>query len=469
MSQMRRWKTSGQFPRDRRIWRISEKQEDSILLSDALEGHFLKESPTLHLGEVRHASDDRDSSLDGISSVSVNTINNNTNELGSHSLCHTIKNEREDIEKGCRCFQGQFINPTGTFSASISQSQGFDTGKGISNHQQIRVSPIPNGSTSEYDGDGFSSTQSSGQNWKAPSPVVNSSNEYPRAGSLVDSLLAAPQLSKGVEITCPALKSDLENCKYPNACVEESPQSWSTASNLVDGGVTIGRVMTSEWDSNCVSAASQTPTEISSIDGSTLTLGSSQSIPPPMVPTPFSWQAMVVEPFEFTPLPEELVSDLLQELEDSEPLNTSFPSPSSKCSEGSKGCTTNDCFSHEAGLFSVPQIGRADSFSSLRNFPMLSPPAVANEPHESCYIDLSHNTHSMIPQENSSSTGHGYEDGYPEQGQVSWFSPVERNAEMCEKLHQQQHVSPYYGGNRNSNPRDLFRALNLDLDRGKSM
>ncbi|KAK4780908.1 hypothetical protein SAY87_017014 [Trapa incisa] len=483
MIQMIKWKRMGKFPCDQRVWRINEKQEDSILLTDALEGNFLKESPTLHSEEGRHISEDRDSSIDGVSSISVDTNNNNASDLGSHSLCHTIKTEREDIEKACGYFQGQFSNPSGTFSVPIGRSQGFDTVKGISRHQQVGVALTPDdptvkeydgdGYVKEYDGDGYSSTQSSGQNWKAPSPVVESSNNNIRAGSFVDSLLSTPHLGNGKEIVCSAvagsvLKSDLENFKYPNASIKESHQSWSTGSSSVDG--TINRVITSE----CVSA-SNNAIEMPGIDGSTLTLGSAQLIPPSTVPTSFSWQAKLFEPIEFSPLPEESVSDLLAELEESQPLNTSFPSPSPKCSDGSRGCITDNCFSQEADLFLAPQLETVDSFNASHNFPILPVPTAANELRDSCYFSLPHNMQGlMIQQENPSSTSYGYRNGYPEQGQVSWFCPAERNAEIWGKQQQfqhqhQPHVGQYYGGNSNFSTRDHFGALNMDFDQGKPM
>ncbi|KAJ4831546.1 hypothetical protein Tsubulata_017969 [Turnera subulata] len=45
MVQLRKWNNTGYFPADLRIWRTTEKQDDSILLSDALNGNFQKEVP----------------------------------------------------------------------------------------------------------------------------------------------------------------------------------------------------------------------------------------------------------------------------------------------------------------------------------------------------------------------------------------------------------------------------------------
>ncbi|GAV75905.1 SWIB domain-containing protein/GYF domain-containing protein/Plus-3 domain-containing protein [Cephalotus follicularis] len=48
MVQLRKWSSSGLFPSDLRIWRISELQDDSILLTDALNGPYSKEPPSVH-------------------------------------------------------------------------------------------------------------------------------------------------------------------------------------------------------------------------------------------------------------------------------------------------------------------------------------------------------------------------------------------------------------------------------------
>lgn len=45
MVQLRKWNNTGYFPANLRIWRATERQDDSILLSDALAGKFQKETP----------------------------------------------------------------------------------------------------------------------------------------------------------------------------------------------------------------------------------------------------------------------------------------------------------------------------------------------------------------------------------------------------------------------------------------
>lgn len=43
--QLRKWNSNGYFPPDLKIWKVSEKQDDSILLTDALMGKFEKDLP----------------------------------------------------------------------------------------------------------------------------------------------------------------------------------------------------------------------------------------------------------------------------------------------------------------------------------------------------------------------------------------------------------------------------------------
>ncbi|KAK6159524.1 hypothetical protein DH2020_006838 [Rehmannia glutinosa] len=47
MVQLRKWNNTGYFPADLKIWRATEKEDNSVLLADALEGKFPKELPAV--------------------------------------------------------------------------------------------------------------------------------------------------------------------------------------------------------------------------------------------------------------------------------------------------------------------------------------------------------------------------------------------------------------------------------------
>ena len=52
--QLRKWSNTGYFPADLRIWRTTEKQDDSILLTDALAGNFSKEPSMVDKAQSVH-------------------------------------------------------------------------------------------------------------------------------------------------------------------------------------------------------------------------------------------------------------------------------------------------------------------------------------------------------------------------------------------------------------------------------
>nr|KYP64932.1 Zinc finger CCCH domain-containing protein 44 [Cajanus cajan] len=54
MVQLRKWSNTGYFPADLRIWKTTEKQDDSILLKDALAGNFSKEPSMVDKAQAVH-------------------------------------------------------------------------------------------------------------------------------------------------------------------------------------------------------------------------------------------------------------------------------------------------------------------------------------------------------------------------------------------------------------------------------
>ncbi|KAL6224527.1 hypothetical protein ACLB2K_003382 [Fragaria x ananassa] len=77
MVQLCKWDTTGVFPPDHRIWRINEKQDDSILLTDALKGQYCKKPLLPHDSNIQSqglkvALDGTNSGLDGRWNNSIN-------------------------------------------------------------------------------------------------------------------------------------------------------------------------------------------------------------------------------------------------------------------------------------------------------------------------------------------------------------------------------------------------------------
>lgn len=62
MVQLRKWSNTGYFPADLRIWRTNEKQDDSMLLTDALAGNFQREPQLVDSSFVKNQSPHHSSS-----------------------------------------------------------------------------------------------------------------------------------------------------------------------------------------------------------------------------------------------------------------------------------------------------------------------------------------------------------------------------------------------------------------------
>ncbi|KAJ9147002.1 hypothetical protein P3X46_029211 [Hevea brasiliensis] len=229
MLQLRKWKTSGLFPPDFRVWRIYEKQDDSILLTDALVGRFPK-GPLQHCNsyllpqETTVASNDAckrwghglsqstdvtwidnkgvDHDLKPVQNgVSVHGNGDNelvkSNELGFHSSTGTkavdvaITNtalaksslQGWELSKGGKSWAGLSPPPSGKlFETPLLQArEGHGDEKWSSNpcHADGNSHTTTMGRTNidekykHADSEGYSS-QSSGQNWG--SQAINSSS-----------------------------------------------------------------------------------------------------------------------------------------------------------------------------------------------------------------------------------------------------------------------------------------------------
>ncbi|CAI0439560.1 unnamed protein product [Linum tenue] len=72
MVQLRKWNSTGYFPSDLRIWRATEKEEDSILLTDALDGNF--QAPLVQSSSRFSAAPARDNNNNGNSSSSGRSV-----------------------------------------------------------------------------------------------------------------------------------------------------------------------------------------------------------------------------------------------------------------------------------------------------------------------------------------------------------------------------------------------------------
>jgi hypothetical protein len=164
MSQLRKWSTSGHFPHNLRVWSINEKQDDSVLLTDALSGRYHEAPPLpdsnklLSQGVGVGVASDRDNNHDGgwSDSMGGTWIDNKeveeSSKLKHDSSVHGNGNGNDELLKSNGCGPH---SSTGTKPADAANSnetmngvfqRGWDSSEGNSLLDQPQVcssSPTP--------------------------------------------------------------------------------------------------------------------------------------------------------------------------------------------------------------------------------------------------------------------------------------------------------------------------------------
>jgi len=275
MAQLRKWSTSGLFPHDLRVWKINEKPDDSILLTNALVGRFHKEPALSHnrssLAQEATVSSDKDKmhefgmnqSIDAVQLDNKN-INNwksvqnnasaNCNDddelLGSNawdahssswttSMNATIPNNGQaqlalqllELSKGCKASSNQsnMCNSLSLFPSSgklgetpsLQVKEEHEDEKRIYDLSDVNGNSLktPEGKNNigksddrQADSESYSN-QSSGQNWRPP---VKSSSGWDSNSTLVSGTKSVETSQKNEEmeffdLPCPTPKQQLED------------------------------------------------------------------------------------------------------------------------------------------------------------------------------------------------------------------------------------------------------------------
>ncbi|XWS45511.1 hypothetical protein CRYUN_Cryun15aG0142500 [Craigia yunnanensis] len=103
MAMLRKWSMSGHFPPDLRIWGVSEKQDDSTLLTDALHGRYSQAQQLFHNScvpteDVRIASNDECQNRDGDVRESKDL---NVNQMESKQVDGSSNSMQNDTSGHC--------------------------------------------------------------------------------------------------------------------------------------------------------------------------------------------------------------------------------------------------------------------------------------------------------------------------------------------------------------------------------
>jgi GYF domain len=113
LAQLRKWNSSAYFPRTLRVWRLAENQEDSILLTDALNGRFQKED---RKAASSYTTGQRRSGGDEDLRKSENTLGGN--ELNIDSIVnYGVTNSVSVSPAFAKAESGHAVDRSGSFSA----------------------------------------------------------------------------------------------------------------------------------------------------------------------------------------------------------------------------------------------------------------------------------------------------------------------------------------------------------------
>ncbi|KAK7367329.1 hypothetical protein VNO80_09338 [Phaseolus coccineus] len=240
MVQLYKWNVSGGFPPDLKIWRIGEKQDNSILLTDALSGKCSKNvslpfnNQLLSLG-VSVTSDNKDNSQDAGKNVVKNVISADGQIIEQSKEqkvdnTSTLSDGKDEPVRSNGWLEPLHLYPS-PLSTTIPEklnenaSDKLRKGHGIVRNSQDNGN---NGSNRTLDGQSNSgqsyqkpsdseenSAQSSGQTWRHPN--VNSSS---------DCLVTTSAHVSGTKTSPHKLGFDLHNPPSPPACNTSSGPTW---------------------------------------------------------------------------------------------------------------------------------------------------------------------------------------------------------------------------------------------------
>ncbi|KAK7406780.1 hypothetical protein VNO78_08413 [Psophocarpus tetragonolobus] len=442
MLHLYKWNSSGSFPPDLRIWRTGEKQDNSILLTDALSGKCSKNvsfpfnSQLLSLGGSVSLDNKDNNQDDGQNAKNEISADGQITEPSKEPKVDNTSTQSDGKDKPVRSngWHGQLHVYPSPLSTGITEKLNENPSDKIRNDHVILGNSEDNGNNgSNRTSNGQSNSaqsyqkpsdseensgQSSGQTWRHPN-VNSSSNCLVTTSGHVSGTKTSPQ----------KLGFDLQNPPSPPACNTSSGQTWnhpnvnSSSDCLVNTSAQVSGTKTSPhklgfdlhnppsppacntgetWrhpdinvSSNCLVTTSA---HVSVTKTSPHKLGFDLHNPPsPPACNTSTWQAIIGEPNDF----DESVSDLLAEVEAMESFG-GLESPTSimKCGEDLTGGSKNDCLSFVAELGPMLDAGKGDALSSTGDLNLPSQPTASEEPLRQTDVHQHH--HQRISAEHSS-------------------------------------------------------------------
>ncbi|XP_057500328.1 zinc finger CCCH domain-containing protein 44-like [Actinidia eriantha] len=221
--ELRKWSTTGYFPPDMRVWSINDKEGESLLLTDVLNGQFRNLLPMQYIDslfeEVKGASDSSLSNCDGRGSGSMNT----TGIEGKQSVPNN-----EDIQTHCSPQCSDSLNVKDSYSdqpqvhcpvpsfASTEQSHENSLHQARGHEGQIWNSASNDGNVMYQTTDGQShEKQSSGESRKSL-PVNYASKNWDSNSDFASTTKSPDSSQQNFGIDFPNLPSSIPKTSIGN-------------------------------------------------------------------------------------------------------------------------------------------------------------------------------------------------------------------------------------------------------------
>ncbi|XP_044469589.1 zinc finger CCCH domain-containing protein 44 isoform X2 [Mangifera indica] len=369
IAQLRKWNNSGYFPVTLRVWRTDQKQDDSMLLTDALNGGFDKASESrMNIGICC----DQQAFGEGHANNQVHS--KGTKVPSSEENCtlphvHSASNGWDSNTSFVALLNSCEIADQAEKSQLVKENQGCEM---------------------RLDGGETKLGHSFEQNSRSP-PIDSCINGWDNT-ALVNFVKVFELIDQNQEVEFSDLPSSTANQSHVLGEDSEMKKPRCTASSPVAGGPQLPDVA-GKWSGYSPSPA-KPPLDKRESDVVVASIGKQTEVPndhaatPTSVPSDHSssshpasnassWQpAVVAELEEFTAWSEESVSELLAEVDEAMRSLNGVASPTSPLHCGAE----NDCFSPLRGLSSRPDTGRSTSLSPGTDIQIISRSPVNEEP-----------------------------------------------------------------------------------------
>ena len=421
MTQLRNWNNSGHFTPDLRVWRITESQNDSVLLTNALNGCYNKASsiwqPNNHLLSLGRGSGLSLGGSDNHHNGQSNGVTDSSTNFVRFGIDSTKNRNSEQKDHIAVCdAENEPMMSTGSSSPSKDFCAPADTVNSIQSPRNLEVAhePLKNSSSWSYpslmnllssatlslqppvtevheakenhspnnedqnsqtislggihsqpgrkkrSNSEDCSSQSSGQNWIAPPAADASSREWNSNCSGL-SLMGSFNPSEKIREILPDIT--LHSAPKPMTGDVDIKQSASSSVLVQNSGPSWSSA--GGWGDGYMAAPGRPIEDLNSSFG----LKSSDIIDDhETTGATINWGAIDDDSNDFNSLVDESVSDLLAEVEAMECLSGLASSASMmNCSEGLTRDSRTDCFFSVDGFNPAAEMGKVDALSSTAN------------------------------------------------------------------------------------------------------